>query len=143
MNKVILDNSVIVKWYLQDEESSDQAFKIFQDLMDKKIILSEPYLIYYEFNNVMNIAVKRGRIGIKDAINSIELFNSLPVIKYDFLNEHYKTIFKNAVDFGISSYDSSYITLAKEINVPFFTVNKALVTKCKSFSGNAIYIDEY
>ncbi len=143
MNKVILDNSVIVKWYLQDEESSDQAFKIFQDLIDKKIILSEPYLIYYEFNNVINIAVKRGRIDIKDAINAIELFNSLPIIKYDFLDEHYKNIFKNAVDLGISSYDSSYISLAKEINTPFFTVDKALITKCKSFSNNVRHINEY
>ncbi len=143
MNKVILDNSVIVKWYLQDEESSDQAFKIFQDLIDKKIILSEPYLIYYEFNNVINIAVKRGRIGIKDAINAIELFNSLPVIKYNFLDEHYKNIFKNAVDLGISSYDSSYISLAKEINTPFFTVDKDLITKCKSFSNNVRHINEY
>jgi predicted nucleic acid-binding protein len=143
MNKVILDNSVIVKWYLQDEESSDQAFKIFQDLIDKKIILSEPYLIYYEFNNVINIAVKRGRIDIKDAINAIELFNSLPIIKYDFLDEHYKNIFKNAVDLGISSYDSSYISLAKEINTPFFTVDKDLITKCKSFSNNVRHINEY
>jgi predicted nucleic acid-binding protein len=143
MNKVILDNSVIVKWYLQDEESSDQVFKIFQDLIDKKIILSEPYLIYYEFNNVINIAVKRGRIDIKDAINAIELFNSLPIIKYDFLDEHYKNIFKNAVDLGISSYDSSYISLAKEINTPFFTVDKDLITKCKSFSNNVRHINEY
>ncbi len=28
INKVILDNSVIVKWYLKDEESSSQTSKI-------------------------------------------------------------------------------------------------------------------
>ena len=74
MNKVILDNSIIVKWYLKDEEYNTEAEKIFSDLRNKKIILVEPLLVYYEFNNVINIALKRKRLSQDDALKSLSSF---------------------------------------------------------------------
>ena len=143
MNKVILDNSIIVKWYLKDEEYNTEAEKIFSDLRNKKIILVEPLLVYYEFNNVINIALKRKRLSQDDALKSLSSFSSLPIIQYRFLEEHYIHIFENAIKLNISSYDSVYITLSEYMNLPFFTVDKVLIEKSKGFNKNIKYIDEY
>ena len=143
MNKVILDNSIIVKWYLKDEEYNTEAEKIFSDLRNKKIILVEPLLEYYEFNNVINIALKRKRLSQDDALKSLSSFSSLPIIQYSFLEEHYIHIFENTIKLNISSYDSVYITLSEYMNLPFFTVDKVLIEKSKGFNKNIKYIDEY
>ena len=143
MNKIILDNAIIVKWYLKDEEYSAEAEKIFNDFRNGKMVLAEPFLLYYEFNNVINIALKRKRLSQDDALKSLSSFLSLPMIQYSFLEEHYTHIFKNAIQLNISSYDSTYITLSEYMNLPFFTADKILLEKTKRFNTNIKYIDEY
>ena len=59
MRRIILDTSVVIKWFLRDEDDVDVSDMLFEDFRNKKILVSEPYLIDYELSNVISLAVKK------------------------------------------------------------------------------------
>ena len=130
MINLILDSSIVAKWFLP-EEQNDIALKIKEDFVNKKITISAPTLIFYELNNILKTAVKSLRIGKKKAVNAYEGFLDLGIIVYSS-----KDLFKNTLDramnLDISSYDASYIVLADYLKTPLFTADQKLLTKAKS-----------
>jgi predicted nucleic acid-binding protein len=128
---LILDASVFAKWFLVDEHDRDIALQIRLDYLNGRISISLPSLIFYEVNNFLKSAVLRFRIKPKVALDCFNGFLELELRIYpaDFLQDQ---ILKNALVYNISSYDSSYVTLAQYLKIPYFTADKRLVKAVKS-----------
>lgn len=127
---IIVDSSVIAKWFLPDEPS-EQAFRVKQDFTNKLLLLAEPSLIYYEVNNIIRSAAVSFRVNKKEANEAYGAFLELNFIVYhskQFL-EH---TLQKAIDLDVSSYDASYIALAEYLNIPMYTADKKLLLKTKS-----------
>ncbi len=74
---MILDTSVVAKWFLE-EEGTDKALKIRDDYVHGKIDVEIPDLLIYELGNVLRYKGFTGE-EIKSAIKSIYgIFNYKP-----------------------------------------------------------------
>lgn len=128
MKNVILDSSVIAKWFFPDEKEGAVSLQIREDFTTNLISISVPQLIYYEVNNLLKSAVKSLRIEEKVAISAYEGFLDLDFIIYSpkkLLNLTLKT----ALSLDISSYDAAYLSLADYLQIPLFTADQKLLEK--------------
>lgn len=130
MNKqsIILDSSVIAKWFFHDEEDNEKALLIKDQFARKKISIAAPLVIFYENNNLLKTAVKAFRIDEKLGLNAYKAFLQLDFILYSSEELLLKAL-EIALKYNISSYDASYLALAEYLQVKFLTANKKLLNK--------------
>lgn len=127
---IIIDASVIAKWYLPDEKD-DYALKIQQDFTSKTIFISVPILLFYEVNNILKNAAKSLRISKEKTYKAYKDLLQLDFTVYSSVALFEETL-QLAIAFDITSYDASYIALAEYLKVPVFTADKKLVEKTSS-----------
>jgi|SRR3989344_1433438 len=126
MNTVI-DSSIIAKWYLVDEDQTEEALKLRSLHIESKITISAPALLLLEIGNVF---VTR-KLEQKDFDANIE---GLLDLQINFLEPDSFTL-KNTFSFArqlhLSYYDATYIALAKSLKCDFITADKKLVEATK------------
>ena len=118
---LVLDASVIVKWFLH-EENSDKARIIRSKLENGDISIIIPELLFLEISNSLRYnKIKEKNILIANKI----LFDADFEIVH--LNEEImlKTI-ENSVKHGITIYDALYVTLAQASGTFLITADKGL-----------------
>lgn len=118
---LVVDSSVIIKWLSKDkEEYLDHADKILMDARDGNIALVAPELAKYEVGNVLlfskKLLSKQGEIALT------QLYN-LPINFIPESAESAKETYTLAFDLGITYYDASFISLAKQYNATLVTEN--------------------
>ena len=129
-NTLILDSSIIAKWFFV-ENDSDKALIIKEEFTNNKISVAVPVLLYYEINNLLKTAVKKYRIDEHDAIDVYKAFLQLNFVTYssEFLLEKTLAV---AIKYDISSYDATYIALAEYLHVQFLTADQKLLNKVQN-----------
>ena len=128
---IILDCSVIAKWFFPSEEDSEIALKIKNLFISKEISVSVPMLIYYEINNLIKTAIKGLRVNDKLAKEAYSGFLELDLIAYSS-KELMEMTLEKAVSLDVSSYDASYLALAEYLNIPLITADQKLINKAKT-----------
>ncbi|OGD84836.1 hypothetical protein A3B51_02600 [Candidatus Curtissbacteria bacterium RIFCSPLOWO2_01_FULL_41_18] len=131
MRNIVLDSSVIAKWFFPEEDQGDLALEVKEDFTNKIISISLPLLIFYEVNNLLRTAIKSLRIDRGKAISAYQGFLELDFIVYSS-KELMEKALEKAVNLDISSYDASYVVLAEYLKAPFFTTDKKLLEKTKN-----------
>ena len=123
----VLDASVIIKWF-SEEECSDIAVNIREDFVNGETMIVIPDLVLYEITNALRYNPNFNEDDVKSAADS--LFD----LEIDIITPT-ANILKNAVDtafeFDITLYDAYYIALAKEINFVFVTADMKLYNAIK------------
>lgn len=124
---MILDSSVIFKWFF-DEEGTDRALAILQDIQKEKISMFAPRLLFYEIGNSLlcHKPFTEDKIGYASKI-----LEELPFSFYDFTFQEWNTIIDEAHYYNISFYDYSYLFLAKQLNTHLITADRKLFGKTK------------
>lgn len=125
MNRVVIDASVVLKWYLSDEEYGDIALKIMEDHVSERLSLHAPAILEFEVANALVIARRQGRIKDADVLMAMDGFAGLG-IGLSPLASFYEKVFLYCKRFRISAYDASYIALADKMNAPLITADKRL-----------------
>ena len=122
---IVLDASVIVKWFI-DENDSDKAEIIKEQFINEKINIIIPSLLYYEVLN----ALKYSKLFKLDELNlvgeSIENYGFNAVVIKDEIREKMVEI---AINHDISIYDASYIALAEKFNTQLITADEKISRK--------------
>lgn len=124
MEEVVVDASVVVKWFVA-EEDREWALRIRDDYIDGKLTLSAPSLMPFE---VMN-AVRYARRDIDaERLSQINESLSLYGIRLHNLREEYaKATFRTALDNDITIYDASYVALAEHLQTITYTADMDLL----------------
>lgn len=127
MNKsIVIDASVVAKWLLPDEENS--AADLIKRDFAKGVSVSVPIFIFYEVNNLLKSAVLSGRLNSKSALTLYEAFLDFRFTVY-LSKKLFKSALRKALELNISSYDASYVVLAENLQIPFYTADEKLVKK--------------
>lgn len=118
--KYVIDASVVVKWYNQEEEKYvDQALQVFEDFKNGKIFLISPDILYYEFLNALIVGKKIPHEKVQKFFKNLYQLSLVVEVK--------KAIFLKACRIAekheITIYDAVYAALAKK-------------EKCKLISAN-------
>lgn len=128
---IILDSSVVAKWFFPSEEDSNIALNIRDIFLSKEISISVPILLYYEINNLIRTAIKNLRISEDLAKEAYRGFLELDLVAYSS-KELMEMALEKAVSLDISSYDASYLVLSEHLKIPFITADQKLVNKAKT-----------
>lgn len=132
---VVVDASVIYKWFDKSEENRDLAIQILEDHLsgENKIIILD--LTLYELSNAWSTKSKLPLPKIKINLWDLQKYNlEIESVTFDLLN---KTM-EMAKEYGISVYDASYIVLAKEQKCNLITADEKLVSRV-----NLLYVKKF
>ncbi len=125
INNIVIDASVIVKWFI-DENDSDKAEIIKELFINEKINIVVPSLLYYEVLN----ALKYSKLFRLDELNLVG--ESIENYGFDFIvikDEIREKMVEIAINHDISIYDASYIALAEKFNTHLITADEKIAKK--------------
>jgi predicted nucleic acid-binding protein len=122
MKRVVLDASVVLNWFLPDEEEGQMALEFLEKHLAGEIQLVAPSLLEYEVLNGLLYAGKRGRIKEDIIRKAAEGLAGLGIE----LKPSSPRVLKFAGAFGISIYDSAYLAVAEAEGCPLITADDRL-----------------
>lgn len=137
MNRFVLDTSVAVSWFFEDEAGA-YTDSVLESFSDSQAIV--PALWRLEVWNVLLVAERRRRCSEAEAVRFIELMESLPIATDDAtagsaLHQTYQL----AREYGLTSYDAAFLELAMRLGLPLATMDRQL-TDAAEKAGVAIFL---
>jgi len=125
MRQAIVDASVILKWYLPDEEHSHVALKLLDSYVTDRLTILAPALLEYEVINGLLIARRRGRVEEEKLVLAIEGFFALG-IPLKTIAPLYPQVLHYCKTYDCSAYDASYLALADHEEYVLVTADEKL-----------------
>lgn len=126
--ELVLDASVVLKWFLPEEESP-QAQKLRQAHLKGETFIYAPSLLIFEVANALVTKKKLTESEVEKAL-SIFFFTDLNFIEFSQILTNRTA--RTARKYELSIYDASYITLAQVLSSKFITADRKLFEKVKS-----------
>jgi len=131
LKRVVIDASVVLKWYLIDESNSKTALEILERFVFQELYILAPNLLEYEVLNGLQIAMKRGRVDQKMLLLATEAFLGLGIDLRGISSNYEKVLhFTNVYDLTV--YDSSYLEVASTEGIALITADEKLYNKVKN-----------
>ena len=137
VKKVVVDASVVAKWYVE-EEWSDIALKVRADYEKGLIDLIAPYLLFYEVSNSLR---QSPDLNASDTSDSVKSLIDMQLDSQLLTKEEIEKIVMIAFEFNISIYDAVYFALSRSLGVNFLTGDEKLYRKLGS--KDTILLSEY
>ncbi len=125
MRRIVVDASVVLKWYLQDEDQGQAALDLLNLYLSDDLEIIVPSLLEYEIINGLFVAQKRGRIKEGVIISAIEGFLNLGINSVRIAGL-YPRILHFCRIYSRSAYDASYLALAEAEQINFITADENL-----------------
>ncbi len=133
--KIILDTSVVLKWFV-DEEGSDVARRYLQDFIEGKCQILFPTLIFYELGNAcLNKSIPIDGVG-----KIMELLHKFAFEIEDIGFTAFRKIYQNASEYKITFYDAFYVTLMQKYDSELVTADQKLFNKLKKIFSRIILL---
>ncbi len=125
--EVVVDASVAIKWF-SEEEGSDRALALRDGHIDGRRVLIAPDLLAYEVANALRF--KPGFTAPATAKALDDLFG----LQIDFMvpsNELVRRSSELAFEYGITAYDSSYLSLGEILGVEVITADNQFYERAR------------
>lgn len=126
---IVLDASVIIKWF-QPESDSEKALHFEKEHLEGKEPIAVPDLVFYEVANVLRY---QKRVDTKSFEDAVDILSEMELQVFIFSPLEFKEVFSFAREYDVSIYDVVYVILAKRMNCTFITADKKLYQKFKEF----------
>lgn len=125
--ETVIDASVAVKWF-SEEEGSDRALAVRNDHIDRRKTLVAPDLLVYEIANAL-----RFKPGFNPRVTARaldDLFN----LQVEIMAPSKELVSRGselAYEYGITVYDSLYLSLGELLGLEVITADKELYKKAE------------
>ncbi|MFQ5685319.1 MAG: type II toxin-antitoxin system VapC family toxin [Candidatus Scalindua sp.] len=130
MNEFVIDTSVVVKWFSKDEDDSETALHLRQDMLDGYCTLIAPDLLIYELANVLkynpNFTIKDVKVSMDSVYNmgiDIKRVDSLVITH----------AIEIAFEFNVTIYDACFMALSQIVKKPFLAVDYKFTKRIKGY----------
>lgn len=124
MSRWVIDTSITLGWFLEDEENRDYGLTVLARLAENEAIV--PFLWTYEMSNGLIMAYRRRRITFDQISEFLDRLDALP-IEIDPPDAHAALRLSNvAKAHELTAYDAAYFELATRLELPLATNDKAL-----------------
>ncbi len=125
--KVVIDASVAIKWCV-DENWTPEARQIINDYRDRKKDIATVTLMPYEVLNALRYSPESSIVELITVAESLEKLN---LDQYNLEGELAKKTLENAHRYGITVYDSSYLSLGEILDATVYTADEKLIRKAQ------------
>lgn len=141
MNQVVVDASVVLKWYLVDEDLGEKALALMESHYHGRIALLAPELLGYELANSLVMAARRGRIPEAVVLDALEGFWSLE-IELVAARRVSQRLPHWCRTHELTAYDASYAAVAEMENAVLITADEKLFRAVDGSRGQAIRLKD-
>jgi predicted nucleic acid-binding protein len=125
MREIIIDASVVVKWFIE-ENDSDKALLLRDRFIGGKIELYVPTLLYFEVLNALKYSQLFKPSELEDAGESLENYGFKVIMIKDEIRKY---MINAAIDYNLSIYDASYLGLSMGLDKLFCTADEKIIKK--------------
>ncbi len=126
---LVLDNTVALAWCFEDEQNP--AIMALLDRVVERGAVA-PQLWPIEALNGLLTAQRRGRIDAEARAQMSSLLADLPIVLDDqTAGQLWTATARLAEQHQLSAYDATYLELAKRLNLPLATNDRALITAAR------------
>jgi predicted nucleic acid-binding protein len=123
---VVLDTSVVIKWFRQGEVLAGQALQLRDDYLDGRIVIALPSLLAYELANVLHYKADLSAEQVQAALRSLFDMQMTWVLPSSAMMER-------AVDLAraheTTVYDAAFAALAESLGAVFVTADGRLARR--------------
>ncbi|WP_018291475.1 type II toxin-antitoxin system VapC family toxin [Verrucomicrobium sp. 3C] len=124
MSGVVIDSSLALTWFFEDE-ASPETDVLFERVRDDGAVV--PALWFLELSNVLLQAERRGRITASDVAMRLDLITELPIsVDQETTARAWREILTMARAEGLTTYDATYLELAVRRGLPLLTKDNEL-----------------
>ena len=123
--KVVLDSSIIVKWFLK-ELYSEEAIKVRNDYVQRKISIAVPSLLIYEVLNALRYSGVYSEEELKEICLALNKYGfEIHDIEGDLKSKVVEIAYRHI----ITVYEASYVALAMKLKTVLYTADDELLEK--------------
>jgi predicted nucleic acid-binding protein len=140
--RYVVDASVAIKWYLNDEEHVDEARAILAAYVVNDIAFLAPDHIRYEVPNAILASVRRRRLDLPTAKLAVSNFLATRISTasdYTLLTSAYDY----AVRYDCAFYDALYLAMADRFDCSFVHADRRLRNTLGSRFERELWIEDF
>ena len=119
----VLDTSVVVKWFFE-EEGTDRAEGFLRELFQGNTRIHVPSSLFYELANVLWARRTKGLTELQSRMVWAEL-TSFPLVVTDW-SELLPQAMIFAFEHDVTAYDAVFVVLARQLDCDLITADDAL-----------------
>lgn len=135
MSDLVLDASLALQWFLEDEANRGYSLKILSSLSSRRAVV--PALWFYEVGNGLLMAHRRKRITVDQIQGYLARLKGLPIAVSPIHVNQAADLPLMALKYGLTNYDAAYLDLALRLSIPLATLDTDLI-RAASAAGVAI-----
>lgn len=138
MSKIVVDSSVVVKWFVVEPYSAE-ARRILDGYQSGALTLLAPDLLHVEVGNIIWKKHRFHGLAATDAQQIIDEFRKLRFVLtpgIDLLDDAYRL----AVAYQRTVYDALYIALSVREQCPFVTADEKTVNALSAVFPNVTWV---
>ena len=124
MSDFVLDASLTLQWFLEDEANREYSLAALASLSEKRALV--PMLWYYEVGNGLVMAYRRKRIAFDQIDGFLARLRTLPIDAAQQTPSDILELPAVANSYGLTSYDAAYLALSMRFNLPLATADNLL-----------------
>ncbi len=124
MSDVVLDASLALQWFLEDEVDRKYSLGVLASLSEKRAMV--PILWFYEVGNGLLMAYRRKRIALDQIDGFLTRLKALPIDAVQQTPSEILELPAFAKEHGLTNYDAAYLAIAMKSNSPLATTDDAL-----------------
>ncbi|HWZ46359.1 MAG TPA: type II toxin-antitoxin system VapC family toxin [Candidatus Saccharimonadales bacterium] len=126
MSDLVLDASLALQWFLEDETDREYSLEVLASLTDKRGIV--PVLWFYEVGNGLVMASRRKRIAFHQVEGYLTRLKALPIDAAPQNPAETLNLPALAHAHSLTNYDAAYLALAMHLTLPLATKDAALLS---------------
>ena len=127
---VVLDTSVVVKWFRQGEVLAAPALKLRAAYLDGQIAATVPALLAYELANVLRHKTDLTADQVQDAVQSLFDMGLEWVLPTSAAVRRATEI---AYACETTVYDAAFVALAESLNATYVTADERLARRLEAY----------
>jgi predicted nucleic acid-binding protein len=120
----VLDASLALQWFLEDEADRKYSLAVLVSLSEKRALV--PLLWFYEVGNGLLMAHRRKRITLDQIGGFLTRLKALPMDAAQQTPSEILDLPALAQSHSLTNYDAAYLALAKQYNLPLATMDASL-----------------
>jgi len=141
MGVIIVDTSVVVKWFIR-EKYSDNAIKLLKDFKTGNIDLHAPISLLLEFANTIRKYYVKKMISLNLMNEIIETMEEIPIYYHNLTWDLTEKALQHAIKFSITVYDAVYLILSEANNGIVVTADERFYNATKE-KCNIVFVANY
>jgi predicted nucleic acid-binding protein len=124
VSDLVLDASLTLQWFLEDEAGRDYGLAVLASLSTKRAAV--PILWFYEVGNGLLMAHRRKRITLDKIDGFLTRLKALPIDAAEQIPSEILDLPTLAQKHSLTNYDAAYLALAMRLNLPLATTDADL-----------------